>query len=86
MSCTCSYCKNNLEFVLPKEIIDATLSGNLVVFAGAGISTENRNVFRQTLYEEIKKELNLSKESLDFPTLMSKYCRQVNGRQRYFKK
>lgn len=42
MACECAICKNNKPFTFPKEIIDAALDGELVLFCGAGISTESK--------------------------------------------
>lgn len=82
MACECQICKNNLPFDLPSEIIDASISGDLVVFAGAGISTESSAVFKQTLYEDVFTDLNLDDDKkLDFPSLMTLYCKQKNGRK-----
>ena len=82
MACECQICKNNLPFDLPSEIIDATISGDLIVFAGAGISTESNAVFKQTLYEDVFTDLNLDESTkLDFPSLMTLYCKQKNGRK-----
>jgi NAD-dependent SIR2 family protein deacetylase len=87
-NCECAYCRNDLPFELPQEIIDATLVGNLVIFAGAGISTEGTNVFKETLYEDVLSDLEKApSESLDFPSLMSLYCSSnVNGRQKLLQK
>ena len=82
MKCECAFCKNNLPFDLPKEIIEATKSGNLVVFAGAGISTEGKMVFKQTLYEDVFTDIYpRPKKNIEFPLLMSEYCKQINGRK-----
>src|SRR5687768_947352 len=82
MGCECQYCKNNLPFELPNEIIDATISGELVLFAGSGISTESDSVFKQTLYEDVFTDLNLEpSKKIDFPSLTSQYCKQKNGRK-----
>lgn len=85
MNCNCDYCKNDLPFVLPEEVIEATKRGNLVLFAGAGISTENNLIFKDTLYEDVADDLNI-KSNTDFPSLMSKYCEQINGRARLLEK
>src|SRR5690606_19859540 len=56
----------------------------LVLFAGAGISTETTSIFKTTLYTDIADEMKIpskKRESLDFPTLMSTYCERVNGRR-----
>jgi hypothetical protein len=82
MECECVHCKNKIPFVLPHEIIDATINGNLVIFAGAGTSTETKAIFKNTLYEDIALDLNLSSNNnYDFPSLMSLYCKQNNGRR-----
>lgn len=85
MNCNCAYCRNDLPFDLPAEIVEATKTGNLILFAGAGISTENELVFKETLYEDVAGELGLKTE-IDFPSLMSKYCSQVNGRAKLLEK
>lgn len=86
--CGCEVCENMLPFDLPKEIIDATIDGNLVIFAGAGISTETKKIFKETLYEDVFLDLELKPgEEIDFPTLMSLYCKtNVNGRQKLLQK
>lgn len=86
--CECDICRNELPFDLPTEIIDATLSGDLVIFAGAGISTENYTIFKDTLYDDIKDELKISKkDELTFPELMSIFCKsKTNGRQQLLEK
>lgn len=86
--CGCVSCQNNLPFDLPKEIINSTIEGNLVIFAGAGISTETKKIFKETLYEDVLYDLDdeLNKE-LDFPSLMSLYCKSnINGRQKLLQK
>jgi hypothetical protein len=52
-----------------------------VIFAGAGISTENKTVFPYTLYDEIKAELKIdAAAAVPFSTVMEKYCAQADGR------
>src|SRR6266498_3801751 len=83
-NCNCSICKNKLPFKFPMEIIDAAKSDDLVIFAGAGISTESKQVFKTTLYEHLRDELGIEeKENIDFPNLVSKYCAQNDGRQKF---
>jgi len=83
-TCGCESCQNKLPFDLPTEIIEATIEGNLVIFAGAGISTETKKIFKDTLYEDILAELKEKPENeLDFPSLMSLFCNTtINGRQK----
>lgn len=87
-NCHCAFCQNNLPFELPEEIIDATINGSLVIFAGAGISTETTKVFQETLYEDVLADLqNPLDKNLDFPSLMSLYCKSnKNGRQKLLQK
>jgi len=80
MKCQCAYCKNDLPFELPSEIIDAAMAGELVIFAGAGISTESKLVFKETLYEDVIFELKLE-PNVDFPSAMTAFCNQKNGRK-----
>ncbi|MEH7441922.1 SIR2 family protein [Bacillus sp. JJ1122] len=85
--CECEFCKNNHNFNLPKDIIEAVQNRNLVVFAGAGVSTESRSVYKYTLYEEIRDLLNLDQSTnLSFSELMSQYCKQPNGRAKLLRK
>ena len=53
--------------------------GNVVVFAGAGISTENRDYAVSTLYDRLRHEIGEAAE-LSFPQLCQKYCDQPDGR------
>jgi len=76
----CEECRKKLFFEMPKTIVNICKQGKLIIFAGAGISTEGRNVFPLTLYEEIKEELNIS-EDINFPLLMSKYVDTTHDRR-----
>ena len=78
--CTCAFCGNN-DFEVPAEIIDAIKNENIVIFAGAGISTEGKNVYKRTLYSEINNELGENSDNT-FPELMTKYCNKPNGRRK----
>ena len=87
-SCECEICKNRLPFDMPHEIIDSIEKGQLVLFAGAGISTETKVIFKETLYEDVLQDLNLDKSSnISFPELMSQYCNSnTNGTQKLLEK
>ncbi|MGZ0167566.1 MAG: SIR2 family protein, partial [Planctomycetales bacterium] len=61
-------------------MLDEFDAGKVVVFAGAGVSTENRNVLKQTFYESIAAELGERSSQKAFPELMSQFCGQPNGR------
>lgn len=49
---------------MPKEIIDAAIAENLVIFCGAGISTGNKNVLPTTFYSTILNELKIKDKTL----------------------
>lgn len=83
----CLFCRDFHEFELPASLIGELLSSNVVIFAGAGISTENRNVFPYTFYEDIRRELKVPEtEIISFSDLMSRYCAQPNGRANLLRK
>lgn len=86
MTCECAICKNDKPFDLPKEIVHAALEGELVLFCGAGISTEGKNVLPFSFYSSIKNELDLKDEEISFPKLMQQYCNLPNGRKKLLKK
>ena len=81
MNCECEMCKNNKPFEMPNEIVEAAIEGNLVLFCGAGISTESKNVLPYSFYTSIKSELSVD-EDLSFSQLMQRYCEQPNGRKK----
>jgi len=85
-NCNCAFCKDNRDFDLPVQLIDDLLTGNVVLFAGAGISTEGSNVFPRSLYEEVKDTLSNPDQETGFPETMSQFCRQPNGRSLLIRK
>jgi NAD-dependent SIR2 family protein deacetylase len=77
--CECVYCRTKKPFVAPDHLIEQIVAGNVVIFAGAGISTENKDYATTTLYEEIAHELG-DDSGASFPALMSRYCSRPDGR------
>ncbi len=78
----CSICKTNKSFELPSQIVDACNSGQLIIFAGAGISTESKNVYPSSLYQDIKNILKIPEdENIVFSKLMSLYCSPPRSRK-----
>lgn len=84
--CDCAICKHQQDFNVPKELLEDLMSGKMVLFTGAGISTESRNVLKYTFYDEVAMELRELGCKIEFPGLMEKYCNQVNGRIRLLSK
>lgn len=81
MDCECVICKNNKEFHLDRNIVQAAQKGKLVLFVGSGVSTEGKGIFPCSFYEVIRKEMNIT-EDISFSELMERYCNQPNGRIR----
>lgn len=78
----CAICKDFHDFALPNDLFEALVNHELVIFAGAGVSTENKNVFPSTLYEDILGELGYSHDKgISFPEVMSEYCRKTGDRR-----
>jgi hypothetical protein len=83
----CECCKNEIPFEMPLEIIEATKQSNLVIFAGAGVSTENKRCYNSSFYTNIKDELGVSDtDDITFSKLMERYCEQINGRKKLIDK
>ena len=71
----CEICKNYHDFIFPKDLFDAIKNNEVVIFAGAGISTEGSNIFPSTLYEDILAETEYSGDKVPpFSQVMSEYC------------
>lgn len=78
----CAICKNYHDFVFPDDLFEAFVNHEVVIFAGAGISTENKNIFPSTLYEDILGEMKYSHEKvLSFSKVMSEYCKNTGDRR-----
>lgn len=78
--CDCVVCKHHHDVTIPRGLIEDFMNGNVVIFAGAGISTEGSLVLQATLYENICAEINQEDKNLSFPDAMSMYADQHNGR------
>jgi hypothetical protein len=84
----CEVCRNDRSFEMPNEIIDALISRRLVIFAGAGVSTESllARGSRFTFYERIRDELGLAADvQPPFPSLMTQFVK-ANGRSALLQK
>jgi NAD-dependent SIR2 family protein deacetylase len=78
----CDICKNYHDFDFPEDLFEEFVKRDVVVFAGAGISTENKNIFPLTLYESILLENNnLNDKNLSFSRAMSEFCKNKGGRR-----
>ena len=78
----CDICKLHKKFDFPEEIINAYKDENLVIFAGAGISTEAKNVFDYSFKNVIKDELGIPHDKeIEFSELMSLFCEKPRSRK-----
>jgi hypothetical protein len=75
-------CCNKKDFIIDDYLYNQIMNSEVVIFAGAGISTESRNILPITFYEDIERELNIVNSKLSFPKLMDEYCKQPDGRRR----
>ena len=80
--CSCIFCKHDLPFQLPQNLLDDFMHGKVAVFVGAGVSTENNTVLKNTLYDAVRAEVRPEIADLSFPDLMEKLAEQPNGRLR----
>jgi hypothetical protein len=72
---------------MPKPLVDAVCEARVVVFAGAGVSSEVRTVLPTTFYDEVRDELGTKDGAdLSFSELMSQYCAQHDGRIKLLQK
>jgi len=69
---------------VPEELYEDLLAQRVVIFAGAGTTTESGKVPGPTFYESIKTRCRYpkAKPDLSFPDLMQYYCDHVDGGQR----
>jgi hypothetical protein len=79
-NCACEFCRRNRTFQAPSELLDAFLEGAVVIFAGAGISTEANGVMPNSLYTEIKHSLGTESSERAFPDLMEDFCSTPAGK------
>jgi len=84
-SCDCYVCQRRQDFVLSEELLDEILAGDVTLFVGSGVSTENRHVLRETLYERIAAQVEGAAPDAPFPQVMEQFCAQPNGRFKLLK-
>jgi hypothetical protein len=77
---SCKTCESYSGFELDEHLIDEFQNGDVVLFAGAGISSESKTVLPTSFYEHIANLLELYDCKLSFSKLMEKFCSQPNGK------
>lgn len=78
---SCIYCQKKYDFDLPEHLLEEFFKGDVVIFAGSGISTESNYVLPITFYEVIANELGYKNCTKPFSELMEEYCSQPNGKR-----
>ena len=76
---SCLLCRDDLPFDVPQHLLEALQCKRLVVFAGAGVSTEREGLLPHTFYEDVKSEVD-DDTGFSFPQLMSRFCDRPDGR------
>jgi SIR2-like domain len=70
----CFICRTERPFELPERVVQACIDGELVIFAGAGVSTESPIVLPWTLYSDTAADVGIDPETgVPFPTVLSRY-------------
>jgi hypothetical protein len=67
---------------MPTHLLRAFEDQKVLLFAGAGISTEDRLVFPYSLHQDIASELGDGAEDLSFHDVSSQLCELPDGRSR----
>jgi NAD-dependent SIR2 family protein deacetylase len=78
----CAICKNYHDFVFPDDLFASIVNHEVVIFAGAGISTEGVNIFPSTLYQDVAREIGYTaNDAPSFSKVMSEFCKSKGGRR-----
>lgn len=80
-NCDCAICSKQQGFEVGTELLDDLLGGKVTLFVGAGVSTESKNVYKETFLERRAAELGIDPK-IGFPAVMQRYCAQTNGRMK----
>lgn len=81
----CIVCKNYKEFELPRIISESI--HDVVLFVGAGISTESKIAFPDTFYETICRELDINpRKNISFSKIMTIYCKKTGSKSQLLNK
>jgi SIR2-like domain len=78
--CQCTHCGLDHDFELPEELVRAAHMRQVVIFAGAGISTEVPTVFPQTVYERAAEMLQLNAPG-SFPEVIEAFEKKFGRRE-----
>jgi hypothetical protein len=71
----CIECGYDVDIPIPDRLVEDCHAGKLVLFVGAGASTESHNVMPTTFYDVVANRLGIS-DDIAFPDLMTKFMTQ----------
>lgn len=81
----CKSCALKIPFDFPSDVVKAYKNGNLVIFAGSGVSTESSSVLPFTFYQQIKQLLEIpDEEKIEFSKLMTRFSSSPRTRKDLF--
>ncbi len=78
--CECEFCNRKKRFSAPMELVDLFIKGDVVLFAGAGVSSEAKGLLPDTFYEKISYEIGHNELTRPFPDVMEEYCTGPKGK------
>jgi NAD-dependent SIR2 family protein deacetylase len=73
--CQCIHCALDYDFELPTELVKAAHARDVIIFAGAGISTEVPTVFPQTVMQSAVIRLGLEEQG-SFPEVIQAFVNE----------
>ena len=69
----CAVCGTHYAVDVPGALTQAAIARDLVIFAGAGVSTEAPGLFPETFYEEIEARVRDEPSGKTFPAVMQEF-------------
>jgi hypothetical protein len=81
-ACVCPFCQHDVDFTLDPYLIEELANHNVVVFAGAGISTERTLSAPHSLYTALAADLGLADSATPFPDVAEALAKKPDGRFR----
>ena len=78
--CKCQRCQNDIDFDIDEFLINEIRLRNVVIFAGAGVSTENPNSAPHSFYTELAIKIGKKDRTLPFPDIAQEYSQRPDGR------
>lgn len=80
---TCILCESDIDFEVSNTLLHQIVNNDVVIFAGAGVSTERKNCFDSSFYSDICQNIGVNphNSTFSFSDIMSKFVRQTKGKK-----